>query len=168
MLPFSRLCDIFSALIWSNSCEISPFNGACLLSLHPLCGGEDLLFLLSPPAAAAVTCFCSHSKTPTRIISKYLQYAYWPWGICLVNYFFAFFSFFNKIQDGRLNPMAHATAQTASSILFMFGLKRPYPGRELKSFWCDSDNKNFDFFTFLYFSGYFCFAHFGHHKNLVV
>ena len=95
------------------------------LSLHPLCGGGDLLFLLSPPAAAA-TCFCSHSK--------YLQYAYWPWGICLVN-FFAFFSFFNKIQDGRQNAMAHATAWTASSICFMFGLKeRPYPGRELKSF----------------------------------
>ena len=69
-------------------------------------------------------------------------------------FFFAFFSLFNKIQDGRQNPMAHAIAQTASSICFMFGLKkRPYPGRELKSFWCDSDNKNFDFFTFLYFSG---------------
>ena len=53
------------------------------LSLHPLCGGGELLFLLSPPAA---TCFCSHSKTPNRIISKYLQYAYWPWGICLVNF----------------------------------------------------------------------------------
>ena len=33
--------------------------------------------------------------------------------------------------------MAHA-----SSICFMFGLKeRPYPGRELESFWCYSDNK---------------------------
>ena len=31
--------------------------------------------------------------------------------------------------------MAHARAQTASSICFMFGLKeRPYPGRELKTF----------------------------------
>ena len=136
------------------------------LNLHPLCGGGDL-----PPAAAAAAanCFCSHSKTPTRIISKYLQYAYWPWGICLVIFFFAFFSFFNKIQDGRQNPMAHARAQTASSICFMFSLKeRPYPGRELKSFWCDSDNKNFDFFTFLYFSGYFCFAHFSHQQNLVI
>ena len=84
-------------------------------------------------------------------------------------FFFAFFSFFNKIQDGCQNPMAHARAETASSIHFMFGLKeRPYPGHELKSFWCDSDNKNFDFFTFLYFSGYFCFAHFGHHQNLVI
>ena len=65
------------------------------------------------------------------------------------NFFFAFFSFFNKIQDGRQNPMAHARARTASSICFMFGLnERPYSGRELKSFWCDSDNKNFDFFTF--------------------
>ena len=67
-----------------------------------------------------------------------------------VKFFFAFFSFFNKIQDGRQNPMAHARARTASSICFMFGLnERPYSGRELKSFWCDSDNKNFDFFTFL-------------------
>ena len=116
-----------------------------LLSLHPLCGGGDLLFLLSPPAAAAAaTCFCSHSETPTRIISKYLQYAYWPWIICLVFFFFAFFSFFNKIQDGRQNPMAHTRARTASSICFMFGLnERPYSGRELKSFWCDSNNKNF-------------------------
>ena len=81
------------------------------------------------------------------------------------NFFFAIFSFFNKIQDGRQNPMAHARARTASSICFMFGLnERPYSGRELKSFWCDSDNKIFDFFTFYYFSGYFCFAHFGHHK----
>ena len=62
-------------------------------------------------------------KNPTRIISKYLQYAYWPWGICLVIFFFAFSGFFNKIQDGRQNPMAHARAQTASSICFMFGLK---------------------------------------------
>ena len=81
---------------------------SCLLSLHLLCGDGDLLFLLSPPAATA-TCFCSHSKTPTQIISKYLQYVYWPWGICLV-IFFAFFSFFNNIQDGRQNPMAHARA----------------------------------------------------------
>ena len=53
----------------------------------------DLLFLLSPPAAA--TCFCSHSKTPTRIIPKYLQYAYWPWGICLVIFFLRFLVFFS-------------------------------------------------------------------------
>ena len=80
-----------------------------------------------------------------------------------------FFSFFNKIQDGRQNSMAHVRAQTASSICFMFGLKeRPYPGRALKSFWCDSDNDNLDFLMFLYFSGYFCFAHCGHHQNLVI
>ena len=24
----------------------------------------------------------------------------------------------------------------------------PFAGRELKRFWCDSDNENFDFFTF--------------------
>ena len=34
------------------------------LSLLPLCGGEDILFLPSPPFA---TCFCSHWKTPARI-----------------------------------------------------------------------------------------------------
>ena len=79
------------------------------LSLHPLCSGGDLLFMPSPAAAAAF-CFRSHWETPTRIISKYLQYAYWPWGICLVILFSAFFSFFNKIQNGRQNPMAHATA----------------------------------------------------------
>ena len=63
------------------------------------------------------------------------------------NFFFAFLSFFIKIQDGRQNPMAHARAQTASSICFMFGFKgRLYPGCELKILWCDSDNKNFDFF----------------------
>ena len=105
-------------------------------------------FLLSPPAAA--TCFCSHSKTPIRNISKYLQYACWPWGICLINFFFALFSFFHTIQDGRKNPMAHARACTAPSICLMFGLKeRPYPGRELKSFWCDSDNNFFLRFSIL-------------------
>ena len=51
----------------------------------------------------------------------------------------------NKIQNDRQNPRAW----TAPSICFMFGLKeRPYSGHELKSFWCDSDNKNFDIFTF--------------------
>ena len=137
--------------VYKSRCGLSVLQVLLLLSLHPLCGGGNLLFLPSPPAAAA-TCFCSHSKTPTRIISKYLQYAYWPWGICLVIFFFAFFSFFNKIQDGRQNPMAHARARTASSICFMFGLnEKPYSGRELKSFWCDSDNKNFDFFYVLVF-----------------
>ena len=60
------------------------------LSLHPLCGGGDLSFLLSPPAATTATCFCSHSKTPTQIISKYFQYAYWPWGVCLIIFFLRF------------------------------------------------------------------------------
>ena len=84
-------------------------------------------------------------------------------------FFLRFFSFFDKIQDGRQNPMAHARAQTALAIYFMFGLKeRPYPGRELKCLWCDSDNKNFDFFTFLDFSEYFCFSHFGYYQNLLI
>ena len=42
-----------------------------LLSLSrfksPLCGGGDLLFLLSPPAAAA-TCFCYHSGGPGEFV----------------------------------------------------------------------------------------------------
>ena len=51
----------------------------------------------------------------------------------------------------------------------MFGLKeRPYTAHVLISFWCDSDNKNFDFFTFHNFSGYFSFVHFGYHQNLVI
>ena len=94
-------------------CEISFHHDhlslTVFLSLHPLCGGGNLLFLLSPPASAA-TCFCSHSKTPTQIISKYLHYAYWPVGICLVNFSFMCFSFFNKIQDCRQSPMSHARA----------------------------------------------------------
>ena len=54
-------------------------------------------------------------------------------------------------------------------ICFMFGLKeRPYPGRVLKSFLCDSDNKNIDFFKFRNFSGYFSFVHFNYHQNLVI
>ena len=36
------------------------------------------------------------------------------------------------------------------------------------SFWCNSDNKNFDFFTLQNFSGYFRFGHFGYHQNLVI
>ena len=44
-------------------------------------------------------------------------------------YFVFFFSFLNKIQDGRQNPMSLSRARTASWICFMFGLKeRPYPG----------------------------------------
>ena len=51
---------------------------------------------------------------------------------------------------------------------FMFGLKkRPYRAHVLTSFWCVSDNKNFDF-TFQNFSGYFSFVHFGYHPNLVI
>ena len=53
--------------------------------------------------------------------------------------------------------------------LFVFGLiERPYPGRVLISFWCDSGNKNFIIFMLQYFSGYFSFALFGYHQNLVM
>ena len=69
-----------------RSSMVNPF--VAFLSLHPLCGGGDLLFLPSPPAAA--TCFGSQTKTPARIISKYLYNADWP---------------FNKLKDGRQNPM---------------------------------------------------------------
>ena len=51
----------------------------------------------------------------------------------------------------------------------MFGLKeRPYPAHVLISLWCDSDNKNFDLFTFQNLRGYFSFVHFGYHQNLVI
>ena len=50
----------------------------------------------------------------------------------------------------------------------MFGLtERPYSAHVLISFWCDSDNKNYDFFTFQNFSGYFSFVHFGYQQNLL-
>ena len=84
-----------------------------LLSLHPLCGGGDLLFLLSPPAAAAATCFCSHLKTPTRIISKYLQYAYWPWGICLV-----IFQFLQ--QNPRWPPKSYGARYSLNRFIDLF------------------------------------------------
>ena len=49
----------------------------------------------------------------------------------------------------------------------MFGLKeRTYPAHVLISCWCDSDNKNFDFFMFQNLSVYFSFVHFGYHQNL--
>ena len=51
----------------------------------------------------------------------------------------------------------------------MFGLnERPYAGCELKSFGCDSANKNFDFFTFQNFSEFFSFVYFGYHQNLLI
>ena len=52
-------------------------------------------------------------------------------------------------QDGHQNPMSLSRAWIALWICFMFGLKeRPYPAHVLIIFWCDSDNKSFDFFTF--------------------
>ena len=51
----------------------------------------------------------------------------------------------------------------------MFYLKEiPHPEHVLISFWCDSDNKNFDFFTFQNLSGYFIFVHFGYDQNLII
>ena len=120
-----------------------------------------LMFLLRPSAtasAAAANCFCCHSKNAAWIISEYLQYAYWPWGICPVNFFRVFFSFFNKIKAGRQNLMSLSRAWTASWSYFMFDLKeKPYRGHVLISFWCDSD------FAFQNIRGYFRFAHSGYH-----
>ena len=46
----------------------------------------------------------------------------------------------------------------------MFSLKEiPYSAHVVISFWCDSDNKNYDFFTFKNFSGYFSFVNFGYY-----
>ena len=45
---------------------------------------------------------------------------------------------------------------------------RPYSAHVLINFWCDSDNKNFDFFTFQNFCVYFSFVHFGYHQILVL
>ena len=51
----------------------------------------------------------------------------------------------------------------------MFGLKeRSYPAHVLISFLCDSDNKNFDFFTIQNLSGYFNFVDFGYDQNLII
>ena len=46
--------------------------------------------------------------------------------------------------------------------------KESYTGRVLISFWCDYDNKNLYFFTFLDFSSYFSLAHSGYYQNLVI
>ena len=77
-------------------------------------------------------------------------------------YFFrAFFSFFSKIEDGRQNPMSLSRAWTASSICFMIGLaERPYPAHVLISFWCESDNKNLDFYYVSEFQRIFQFCSF--------
>ena len=51
----------------------------------------------------------------------------------------------------------------------LFGLKeRPYSAHVLISFLCDSDNKNYDLFTFQNFSGFFSFFHFGYDQNLLI
>ena len=44
----------------------------------------------------------------------------------------------------------------------------PYSAHVLISFWCDSDNKSYDFFTFQNFSRFFSFVHFGYHQNLLI
>ena len=50
--------------------------------------------------------------------------------------------------------MSLSRARTALWICFMFGLtERPYSAHVLISFWCDSDNKNYDFFHFEILAG---------------
>ena len=78
--------------------------------------------------------------------------------------FLAFFSFFNKIQDGHQNPMSLTRAWTASCICIMLGWKEEsYPGHVLIMI-----IKMYIFFTFCDFSWYFSFAHFGYYQNLVI
>ena len=51
----------------------------------------------------------------------------------------------------------------------MFSLKvRPHTAHVVISFWCDSDDKNYDFSMFPNFSGYFSFVHFGYDQNLLI
>ena len=52
----------------------------------------------------------------------------------------------------------------------MFGLtERPYPEHVLICFWCDSDNKNFDFFLhFRILADISVLFIFGYHQNLVI
>ena len=65
--------------------------------------------------------------------------------------------------------MSLSRAWTALWICFIFSLKkRPYSAYVVISFKCDSDNKNYDFFMFQSFSGYFSFVHFGYYQNLLI
>ena len=51
----------------------------------------------------------------------------------------------------------------------MFSLKeRPYSAHVAISFWCDSDDKNYDFCIFRHFSGCFSFVHFSYYQNLLI
>ena len=47
-------------------------------------------------------------------------------------------------------------------------VQRKDPTHVLISFWCDSDNKNYDFSMFQNFSRFFNFVHFGYHQNLLI
>ena len=46
--------------------------------------------------------------------------------------------------------------------------QRPYSAHVLISFWCDSDNINYNFFTYQTFNGYFSSVHFVYHQNLLI
>ena len=85
------------------------------LSLHPLCGGGDLLFLLIVFESARRRRRCRHLfllslKNPYSDYSQIFAVCILALGNLPDKFFFAFFSFFNKIQDGHQNPMAHARA----------------------------------------------------------
>ena len=97
------------------------------LSLHPLCGGGDCFRRVRPPPSPPP--LVSVLKNPYSDYFHIFAVCILALGNLRGN--FAFFSFFNKIQDGSQNPMVCAIAWTALSICFMFGLKRrPYPGCE--------------------------------------
>ena len=121
----------------------------------PLSGERDLLFLSARRRRILFL-------VSVWIISKYyLQYAYWPWEIYPLIFFWRFSASLKK-------------SKIAAKILYFMDLfhvwfkGRPYTADVLIRFWCDSDNKNLDFFTLQNFSGYFNFVHFGYHKNLVI
>ena len=108
----SKMISIYCLTLhkWRTSWILSPFEKYCH-SKHSfrtclLCGGGDLLFLLSPPAPPQLV-----SALTQKLHSDYFQI----FAVCILALGnlpgkFAFFSFFNKIQDGRQNPMAHPTA----------------------------------------------------------
>ena len=51
----------------------------------------------------------------------------------------------------------------------MFALKeRPYSAHVLISFWCDSDNKNYDFLRFRILADFSVLFIFGYHQNLLI
>ena len=81
------------------------------LSLHPLCSGGDL-----GPIVYAESGRRRRILFPLSLKNPYSDY-FQIFAVCILalgnlpgNFFSAFFSFFNEVQNGRQNPMAHARA----------------------------------------------------------